>query len=67
METTRQRVNALELSDAEVHILIDALESRIEHVMDWGQQQEPPLWRSPADRDRILGPMDDLVRKLIQA
>lgn len=62
---TTQHVNVLELSNAEVHILIDALETRAEHVRTWGDQAG--LWRTPADRDRVLGPLDELVRKLIQA
>ena len=41
------------------------MEARIEHLRNWGNEQG--MWRTEAEREVVLKPLEDLERALIRA
>lgn len=45
--------------------VIKSVEARIEHLRNWGNEQG--MWRTEAEREVVLKPLEDLERALIRA
>lgn len=60
-----EKTTTVELTEAEIRMLVDALEGRIEHLMDWGAQAN--VWKNPAERELVLNPLERLTRVLMNA
>jgi len=60
-----EKTMAVDLAEAEIRMIVEALDARIEALMDWGQQSGH--WKNPAERDVFLAPLVALSQKLMTA
>lgn len=63
--TTPEKTTTLELTEREMCLLIASVDTRIEHLLNWGWEQG--LWKSEAEKRAVLNPLEELGRSLLHA